>query len=120
MMNYLAGLLGIALLGAITTSAIYRSDAADYKSQLVTLKASYAATAQAAKDDAQKQIAADKAENQRRADSSIAQAEAGKKQAQDALSVYLQKGNAASKGKVDMSHACFSVQVPSELLPGAK
>lgn len=97
-----------------------RGSAESWQNKYLTLQSSYAQTAQKAKDDAAAQIAADKAENQRRADSSIAQAEAGKKLAQDTLQSYLARGNAASRGKVDLPHACFSVQVPSELLPVQK
>lgn len=115
-MNYLTALLGIALLGAITTTAIFRADAADYKSQLVTLEASYAQTTQKAKDDAAAQIAADKAENQRRADSAISQALQGQKTAQEQLKNYQAKLK-ADAGMKDLGHVCSGVEIPKDLIP---
>ena len=119
-MNYLAGILGIALMGAVTTAAIFRGNAADYKAQLISLKASYASAADKARSDAQAQEAKDTAALKLQSSQAISQAQSGEQQAKNQLAIYLQKGNAASKGKVDMAHACFSIQVPSELLPGAK
>lgn len=97
-----------------------RGDAANWQNKYLTLQSSYATTAQAAKDDAQKQIAADKAENDRKREAAISQAQSGEQQAKNQLAIYLQKENAASKGSKDLSRECFSVPIAPELLPGAK
>lgn len=118
MMNYLAGLLGIALLGAITTSAIYRADAADAKLKLTTLEASYSQAAQQAKDDAAKTEAADLANIKYQTTKAIQSAQTQRDAAKTALQAYLAKGK-ASKGS-DLSHACFNVPIAQDLLPGQK
>ena len=110
-MNYLAALLGIALLGAITTAAIYRADASDYKSQLVSLKASYAEIAQKAKDDAQKQIAADTLKNQQLASQAITEASSAASKANAVKALYLKK--LAGLKPTD----CANTPIPPGLLP---
>lgn len=52
-MNYLSALLGIALAGAITTAAIFRGNAAEWKDKYDSLQANYATAAASAITHAQ-------------------------------------------------------------------
>lgn len=106
----------MALMGAITTTAIYRADAADYKSQLVTLKASYQTAAISAKADALKQEAQDKAVIQKQSNKAIQQAQQDKQQAQKRLADYLAKLK-ADAGMKDPGHVCSGVEIPKDLIP---
>ena len=117
-MNYLAALLGIALLGAISTAAVYRGDAASYHEQLISLKASYAETAQKAKDDAAAQEAKDTAALKLQSSAATQQAAYAKNQAQLAAATYQQKlAQLSGKPKLDIGHQCAITPIPADLIP---
>lgn len=113
---YAYGILGLALMAAVSWGAIERGNAIQAKSDLASLKASYALTAQKAKDDAAKQEAADKAAIQIHTAQAIQQAQTQANNAQSQLRAYQAKLAAAATEK-DLGHRCAGVEIPKDLLP---
>lgn len=111
----LGGLLAFAGLGSYAVWE--RGDAEHWKAQYATLQASYSLAAQKAKDDAAAQEAKDTAALKLQTSAAITKAQSESLQAKSQLALYLKKGNEVSKGKQDLGHACFSVVIPSEMVP---
>src|SRR5690348_7431054 len=104
-MNTYSLLGGLLIMASLGSWAVWeRGDAARWQEKFISLQASYQTATQQAKDDAAATEAKDLASLRSQSSLSISQAEAGKREAQTQLQLYLQKGNAASKGKLDLSH----------------
>lgn len=114
----LALVLGYAGLGS--WAVWERGDAANWQAKYSSLQASYNGAAIKAQQDAQAQEQLDLQNLAQQSTAAVGQAQLEKQQAQKQLVLYLQRGNEASKGKVDLAHQCFSVPVPADLLPGQK
>ena len=117
MMNYLAGLLGIALMGAVTTAAIYRGDSLSWQNKYNQRVAQEQTAAQQAKDDAAKQEAKDTAALNAQSSKAIQQATSARNQAQLTAATYQQKLAQLAGKQLDIGHQCALTPVPSDLLP---
>jgi len=112
-------LAALALYGCTLTYAVWeRGDAIKARSDLSTLKASYATQAAAAETHAQAIEAADlKALNSQSA-TAIQQATSAANQAQLTAATYKQKlAQLAGKPNLDDGHRCAGVVIPKDLLP---
>lgn len=117
-MNYLAALLGLALMGAITTTAVYRADAIDYKAKYQNLISSSQLAAQKAKDDAQREIDAAKADNDKKRQSALDTHAADLKQIDSMQADYSAKLAILQKQQPkDIPHLCAVTPLPSDLRP---
>lgn len=115
-MNTYGLLGGLLIMAGLGSWAVWeRGTAEHWHSQYVSLQASYSQTADKARADALAQEAKDKAALETQSSKALQQAQAGQKQAQDELQSYLARGRAS--GVKDLGHECFSVPVPSDLLP---
>lgn len=115
-MNYLSAILGIALLGAITTAAIFRGNAEDWKAQYTSLKDSYDHAAIIAKWDAYTREKRALENLQSQSSRAIKQAQDEKQQAQTELQRYQAKLK-ADAGMKDLGHVCGGVAIPKDLIP---
>lgn len=116
-MNPYALLAALALYGCTLTYAVWeRADATKARSDLSTLKASYATQAAAAETHAQAIEAADLKALQSQSAQAIQQAQTQADNAQRNLTAYQAKLAEAASVKDD-GHRCAGVVIPKELLP---
>lgn len=118
-MNYFAALSAIALMGAITTAAIYRGDSISWEAKYNERVAQEQTAEQTAKEDAAKQEQADLKNLQSQSSKALQSAQAQSLQAQTQLQDYKVKLAEASKAK-DLPHLCSSIPIPADLLPGQR
>lgn len=117
-MNYLSAILGIALLAAITSAAVFRGNAAEWHEKYTSLQSSYQIASQQAKDDAALQEAKDLATLKSQSSQAISQAQSAQTQAEKTKQAYEGKLKAlAGQPKLDLPHLCANQPIPSELIP---